>query len=181
MTPELRRGRVGDGLTSVADAFEQARAAEEALRQAVGAARALGRTWQEIGDAMGMSRQAAYLRFGHVTPGTPAAEAPLPGAAGKAVALLADLIAGRWADARRDFDTRMAATLTAARLADAWTDAVAGFGACERMGAPGTLRVGGYTVVEVRLHCAAGEPTARVAFDDDGAIAGLHLLPGGST
>lgn len=178
MTPELRRGRVGDGLTSVAAAFERASAADDALRNAVDEARALGRTWQEIGDAIGTSRQAAYRRFGRpVTMNTPGTEAALPGAAEKAVALLADLIAGRWADVRRDFDVRMTATLTTGRLADAWTETVAMLGACERMGEPGTLRVGGYTVVHVPLHCAAGEATARVSFDDDGAVAGLHLVP----
>lgn len=172
LTPELRRGQVGDGLTAVAAAFEQARAAEEALRHAVGEARARGRTWREIGDAMGTSREAAYQRFGHVIPSTPAAEATLPGAAEKAVALLTDLIAGRWADVRRDFDARLAATLTSGRLAAT----VAALGACERMGTPDTVRVGGYTVTEVPLHCTAGVVTARVAFDDDGAVAGLHLL-----
>ena len=178
MTPELRRGHVGDGLTAVAAAFEQARGADEALRRAVAEARARGRTWQEIGDAIGTSRQAAYQRFGHVLPDTPPAGATLPGAAGKAVALLADLIAGHWDDVRRDFDERMAATLTTGLLAGAWTETIATVGACERMGEPGTLRVGGYTVVEVPLHCAAGALTARVSFDDDGAVAGLHLLPG---
>lgn len=178
MTPELRRGHVGDGLTSVAAAFERASAADEALRNAVDEARALGRTWQEIADAMGTSRQAAYQRFGRpVTMHTPSAEATLPGAADKAVALLADLIAGHWDDVHQAFDARMTADLTTGRLVAAWTATVATLGACERMGEPGTLRVGGYTVVHVPLHCAAGELTARVSFDDDGAVAGLHLLP----
>lgn len=174
MTPELRRGHVGDGLTSVAAAGERARGADEALRHAVDEARALGRTWQEIADALGTSRQAAYQRFSRpVIVNTPGAESTLPGAADKAVTLLADLIAGRWADARRDFDARLTATLTTGGLVAAWTETV---GTCERMGEPGTLRVGGYTVVHVPLHCAAGELTARVSFDDDGAVAGLHLL-----
>jgi len=176
LTPELRRGHVGDGLTAVAAAFDQARAADEALRHAVAEARALGRTWQEIGDATGTSRDAARLRFGApVTSGTPP-EDVLPDATGKTLALLADLLAGRWADVRRDFDARMTA-LTADAIADAWTAAVTALGPCERTGAPGTLRVGGYTVVEVPLHCAAGDLIVRVSFDDDGAIAGLHLLP----
>jgi hypothetical protein len=176
LTPELRRGHVGDGLTSVAAAFEQARAADETLRHAVDEARALGRTWQEIGDALGTSRQAAYQRFGRpVIVNTPRAEPALPDAADKAVALLADLIAGRWTDARRDFDARLTATLTTGGLVAAWTETV---GTCERMGEPGTLRVGGYTVVDVPLHGTAGDLTARVSFDDDGAVAGLYLLPG---
>ncbi len=174
MTPDLRAGRDDDGLTAVAAAFERARAADAALAHAVAEARALGSTWHEIGDALGMPREAVHQRFDRPAPAG-LAVGPLPGAAGKAVALLADLIAGRWTDARRDFDAQMTATLTIERLVAAWTGTV---GACERMGEPDTVRVGGYTVVDVTLHRAAGELTARVSFDDDGAVAGLHLLPG---
>ena len=41
-------------------------AAAQARRAIVDEARAAGYTWQEIGDALGVSRQAAHERFGSV-------------------------------------------------------------------------------------------------------------------
>ncbi|MFI7676057.1 DUF3887 domain-containing protein [Actinophytocola sp. NPDC049390] len=182
LTLETRQGYVDDGLTAVAEALGQARDAENALRRAVDEARASGRTWQEIGDVLDTSRQAAFQRFGRpVDPrtgtDTTGSDEPLPGAAEKAITLLADLVAGRWAEVGRDFDARMAAELTTDRIADAWAQVVGTFGAHERMGEPATLRVGGYTVVDVPLYCEANELTGRVSFDDDGAVTGLFLLP----
>ena len=182
LTLQTRQGYVDDGLTAVAEALGQAREAEDALRRAVDEARASGRTWQEIGDVLGTSRQAAFQRFGRpVDPRTGAEmtrdDELLPGAAEKAVALLTDLVAGRWTEVGRDFDARMAAELTTDKVADVWAQMVATIGAHERTGEPTALRVGGYTVVNVPLYCEAGELTGRVSFDDDGAVAGLFLLP----
>ena len=42
--------------------------------KAVRAARAQGRTWEEIGEAVGTTRQAAWQRFSKVAPATPSAE-----------------------------------------------------------------------------------------------------------
>jgi hypothetical protein len=39
--------------------------AAAALRLSVERAREAGRTWQELGDVLGVSRQAAFQRFGH--------------------------------------------------------------------------------------------------------------------
>ncbi|MFC4854346.1 DUF3887 domain-containing protein [Actinophytocola glycyrrhizae] len=166
----------------MAGALAKARDAEDALRRAVDAARARGHTWQEIGDVLGTSRQAAFQRFGRpVDPRTGedmARDADLlPGAAEKAVALLADLAAGRWAAVRRDFDARMAAELTTEKIVDVWAQVVGLIGAYERMGEPVALRLGNHTVVNVPLHCEAGQLTGRVSFNDDGTVSGLFLLP----
>lgn len=50
-------------LTAVAVAQVFVRVAEDVLRALVSDARAAGHTWQEIGDALGTSRQAAFQRF----------------------------------------------------------------------------------------------------------------------
>ncbi|WP_459718744.1 hypothetical protein [Actinophytocola sp. KF-1] len=162
----------------MAEALGHARAAEDALRRAVDEARASGRTWQEIGDVLGTSRQAAFQRFGRQADARTRADLPaddelLPGAAGKATALLTALVAGRWTEV----GAHMAADLTVDEVAGAWARVAGTVGACERTGEPTTLRVGGYTVVDVPLYCATGELTGRVSFDDDGAVAGLFLLP----
>ena len=47
----------------------------EVQDKAVRAARAQGRTWEEIGEAVGTTRQAAWQRFSKVAPANPIPEA----------------------------------------------------------------------------------------------------------
>jgi hypothetical protein len=54
----------GPGLAAIRLARELRRLADGALRVTVERARAAGNTWQEIGDALGTTRQAAFQRFG---------------------------------------------------------------------------------------------------------------------
>jgi hypothetical protein len=71
--PAAGTGRAGDvpgstepaGLDAVRSASELSALAGDALRLAVDLARAAGRTWQELGEVLGVSRQAAFQRFGH--------------------------------------------------------------------------------------------------------------------
>ena len=53
----------------VLDAARDLRRAETVLHDSVGAARASGVSWQVIGYALGMSRQAAQQRFSVPAPG----------------------------------------------------------------------------------------------------------------
>ncbi|MGI8945769.1 MAG: ECF-type sigma factor [Thermoleophilaceae bacterium] len=50
-------------LRAVAEAVDRVRAGEARLRELVALARANGRSWGEIGIALGVSRQAARERF----------------------------------------------------------------------------------------------------------------------
>lgn len=43
---------------------------ERELRRTVVEARRAGATWREVGEVLGVSRQAAYDRFGHRRPAT---------------------------------------------------------------------------------------------------------------
>lgn len=161
-------------LDSVVVAREAARSAEEALRDAVEQARAAGHTWQEIGEILGTSRQAAFQRFGRpVEPRTEAAA----GAVERAVTVVADLVAGRWDDVRRNFDEPMTAELTADKLAAVWAQVVGTIGRYEHRGEPFAVQIGEHAVVTVLLHCEAGEVNARVAINRDGTVGGLFLLP----
>ena len=77
-------------------AFIQGAASEitEGTQAAVERARTAGHTWAEVGQVLGISRQAAFQRFGRpVDPrtGQPMAAALLPGAAERGAALLTDL------------------------------------------------------------------------------------------
>jgi hypothetical protein len=52
-----------DPLEGLCESAGLARAVDKLQRHLVGQARAKGQTWTEIGDALGVSRQAAWERF----------------------------------------------------------------------------------------------------------------------
>ncbi len=52
------------GIQRVKDAARHLERAESDLRASVARARERGATWQQVGDALGISRQAAHERFG---------------------------------------------------------------------------------------------------------------------
>jgi hypothetical protein len=163
----------------VAQARARAQRADEALRTAVDSARSAGHTWQEIGDVLGTSRQAAFQRFGRpLDPrtGIPMAQAILPGAADRALALLAEIQANNWARARRGFSRDLAGKLDDAALAAAWARVVGLVGAYEHTGEPLVRQLGDFTVVDVPLSFEAGELVGRISFDADGRISGLLFL-----
>jgi Protein of unknown function (DUF3887) len=156
----------------------------EGMQTAVRRAREGGSTWAEVGQVLGISRQAAFQRFGRPADprtGKPMAELILPGAAERGAALLADLMAGRWAQACRDFGERVAQKLDAEGAAVMWARLTAMIGQVEQVGEPLAYQVGDLTLVDVPLSFEAAERTARVTYDQDGKVAGLHFLPPGFT
>ena len=167
-------------------AFIQGAASEigEGMQAAVQRARKAGRTWAEVGQVLGISRQAAFQRFGKLADprtGQPMASLALPGAAERGAALLADLVAGRWAQACRDFDDRVAQKLDAERMAVMWARLTGMIGLLEQLGEPLAYQAGDLTLVEIPLSFEAAERTARIAYDREGKVAGLHFLPPGFT
>ena len=186
LTVSTRQGNLDTMSTETLDALATAlatvRDAETGLRDAVDAARDAGRTWTEIGDVLGTTRQAAFQRFGRpVDPrtGEPMNASVLPGAAEAAVALFIDLVEGRWEDVRRDFDRTVAEALPdAATVASTWAGLSGRLGRYEgRMGAPFAHQLGDYTVVDVPLEFEVGTQTGRISFDRDGKVAGILVLP----
>lgn len=168
-----------DPLTAVRSARQLSRSVDDALRAAVRRARDAGRTWQEIGDLLGTSRQAAFQRFGRpIDPrtGAPMAQALLPGAAELAATLLADLMSARYDDVRRDFDDTMRKSLDAAKLADTTAQVAGMVGAYEGMGKPFARAQNEFTVVDVPLRFEAGDMVGRVVYRSDGQVAGLFVL-----
>lgn len=171
----------GGALAAVETALHTVRRAESDLRTAVDRARSAGRSWAEIGETLGTSRQAAFQRFGRpIDPRTGALLAPdlPPGAAEAAldgaVEVIAALAAGRWEAVRRDFDPRLAAALPdAAAVAATWARLAALVGAYEGIGEPWVHRIGELAVVDVPLYFEAGDLVGRIGYRDDGTIAGL--------
>jgi hypothetical protein len=167
-------------------AFIQDAASEigEGMQAAVHRARKAGRTWAEVGQVLGISRQAAFQRFGKPADprtGQPMASSILPGAAERAAALLADLVAGRWAQVCRDFDDRVAQQRDADGMAVAWARLTGMIGLLEQVGEPVAYQAGDHTLVDIPLSFEAAERTARIAYDREGKVAGLHFLPPGFT
>jgi uncharacterized protein DUF3887 len=168
-----------DPLAGIRHALDVRRQADLVLAAAVDAARAAGCTWQQVGDVLGTSRQAAFQRFGHpVDPRTGQAmdRTTLDRADARALEIFTALAAGRWEAAGADFDPAMAQALPAAGRADAWAAVVGLVGAYERAGEPSVRRQGDHTVVDVPLVFEAGDMTGRVSFHADGKVAGLFVL-----
>jgi hypothetical protein len=167
-------------LSALATARDLAAAIDRVTRAAVDRARERGHTWQEIGEVLGTTRQAAFQRFGRpLDPrtGRPMAEAMLPGAADRAVELFADLVERRWSAICQNFDEQVAARLDPVGLAAVWAQIVGMVGQFERVGAPLARQAGDYTVVDVPLVFEAGDRLGRVSFDQQGKVAGLFFLP----
>jgi hypothetical protein len=169
-------------LAAIASARRLSAVAEAAMQQAVDRARAAGHSWREIGDVLETSRQAAFQRFGRpVDPrtGAPMSRAVPPGMTDKAITIFADMAAGRWERARRDFHEIMQSKLSAERLAEGWVRTIGRIGSFERMGEALAYPdpVEGGTIVDIPLYFEAGERTGRVSFDDDAKVVGLFIRP----
>lgn len=156
----------------------QARAAE-LVAAAVERARGAGLTWQQIGDVLGVSRQAAFQRFGKpIDPRTGEAmnTTPLPEAADLAETVIDDLSGSRWASVVARFDQVVAERLNAEGLAAAWAQVVGTVGAYEGHGEVELKRAADLTITTTPLAFEAGDFVARISFRDDQTIAGLLLL-----
>lgn len=168
-----------DWAAPIGHAVSMQTAAEGVVRAVVQQARQNGATWQAIGDALGVSRQAAFQRYGKpIDPRTGKAmnNTPLPGTAELATSVIEDLAAGHWARVTEQFDPTMRDGLSEDALAAAWAQIVGLTGAYEGRGEPEVARADEVTVTNTRISFEAGDYTARITFRDDRSIAGLHIL-----
>ncbi|MEU6049213.1 DUF3887 domain-containing protein [Streptomyces xanthochromogenes] len=166
----VRRARDVDGL------------AGQVLKLTVQQSRDAGHTWQEIGELLGVTRQAAFQRFGK--PIDPRTGAPMDktvrmeNAAERARQIAEAVLGDRMDEARPYFN---------AQVLEAFTDEARGSGMATVAGlvgafegfaedAPFVRRVGDHTVVDIPLHYEAGDMKARVAFDTEEKVAGLFIL-----
>ncbi|MGN6741772.1 MAG: DUF3887 domain-containing protein [Amnibacterium sp.] len=160
----------------------QARAAA-LVSAAVEQARATGCTWQQVGEVLGISRQAAFQRFGKpVDPRTGEVmdTTPFPESGALAGAVIEDLAHARWAAVADRFDATVAERLDVDGLAAAWAQVIGMVGAYEGHGEVEAARAGDFTVTNTPLTFEAGDFVARITFREDRTIAGLFLLPAGT-
>ncbi|MBU6248264.1 MAG: alpha/beta hydrolase [Xanthomonadaceae bacterium] len=107
-----------------------------------------------------------------------AARAATETCVGRSGELLQALRGGRYEDATRHFDARMAAALPARTIGQLWSTMLpAKVGAFTSSDAPSTARAGDLQVVQTPLHFARGGLLMRVACQADGTIGGLYFLP----
>ncbi|MGF0118627.1 DUF3887 domain-containing protein [Promicromonospora sp. Marseille-Q5078] len=150
------------------------------VQSEVDLARAQGETWAGIGAGLGLSRQAAFRRYGtkkKTTKGVDMTTALMASAPERVHLLVSHLDQGRFDAARDDFDDPLATALPAERLEQVWEDLVRSVGAFEDFGEETSLVVDSNVVVEVRLRFEAGALTCRTAWAPSGRIAGLFFLP----
>ncbi len=170
-----------DWAGSIRHAVSIQAAADDVVRAVVQQARQHGATWQVVGDALGVTRQAAFQRYGKPTDprtGEPMNTTPLPGVAELAASVIQDLAAGQWSRVTEQFDPTMRDGLSEDALAAAWAQIVGLSGGFEEHGQPEAVRAGDVTITNTALSMEAGDYTARITFRDDRTIAGLHIMGG---
>lgn len=168
-----------DPLEAVRAAREVQDQADALMAAAVQQARAAGRTWQQIGEVLGVTRQAAFQRYGRpIDPrtGEPMNTTALAGADELAWAVIDELAGARWADVSARFDATMRDGLTDEGLAESWAHIVGLAGAYEGHGDTEAVRAGDFTTTNTPLNFEAGDFVARITFRDDRTIAGLYIL-----
>lgn len=168
--------------------------AERGLADAVRRARAAGRSWAAVGDALGTSRQNAFKRFGSPrdprtgTSMTPSDRRDAVTATTERVFALVD--AGDHDQLRELMPADVARVLTRDVVLDTWAGAVAETGnlvRCEDTrvelpgGEPVDAPVLGTVVGATTLVCEAGEWHGRVAVGQDGEVLGLLVVPPGTS
>jgi len=164
---------------TIAAAAHICASADQLLAATVQCARADGASWQVIGDALGVTRQAAFQRFGKpLDPrtGEPMNTTPLADAPNLTRTILDDLTAGSWTAVTARFDATMSEALSDDGLGEVWAQIIGQVGALERRGTTQSSRAGELTITNTPLTFEAGDLTARITFRDDRSIAGLYFL-----
>jgi hypothetical protein len=158
-------------MSALLSARTAAEAIEQATRLLVAQARASGRTWQEIGELLAISRQAAQQRFGQPVP-----EAEHAHLAARAAEVVAQVDAGAWDEVTADWDDVMRGELGVERLAEGWRKIAASAGPLQTIGHSSIVRKGPYRIADVPLIFEHGPMKARVVFNHEDRISGLFLL-----
>ncbi|GAB3255433.1 hypothetical protein GCM10027425_15500 [Alteromonas gracilis] len=182
-----------DPLDGVRRADAGVRDAHLALRRAVLEARDAGVAWARIGETLGITRQAAFKRFGaprdprtgETMTATPLDTATLIDAT---ETLWRDIDAGAWEAVELRLHPEVAGVLDRDAVLGTWASAVAETGNLEACRDPriedghgvaledGQAVLGG-VVAHAELVCEAGTWLGRVAWDEQARVAGLLILP----
>jgi len=182
-----------DQIRGIRHADELVRRSRELLQEAVSTARSRDVSWQEIGDALGVSRQAAFKRFGTKGEGETMA-APGIDLTDRTSEVFAHLDAGDYEAVRAHMTYTCGRALTKRKLMGVWDQVRSESGrldACVEatvQTADGSTPLAKFAnrhlstgaIVQVTLRHEAGEWIGRVAYNGSGRITGILIAPPGS-
>lgn len=177
-----------DEILAASDALQDAR---RSLESAVLTARASGHTWAEIGETLGMTRQAAYKRFGSPTDPRTGERIAKRGVADvvELTERVFTLIASAdYAQLARLMHPSTALELSSNVIAATWQSVLTEVGELTELQNTHVVLLGG-VVVETDeqvlgtvigatvIECEAGQLLGRVAFSDEAKVVGLLIVP----
>ena len=177
----------------IVEAHAELERAKQNLRLAVHEARAEGRTWADIGRTLGMTRQAAFKRFGHAV--HPVTGRAITGArmSVEQVKNLTERVfqlisTGDYAGLEPLLHPDVRSELPEALVMDTWTRVLSEVGSLETQSDTHVVispdekveddeQLLGTVVGVTTLNCEAGELMGRVAVDDQLRVVGLLIVP----
>lgn len=152
---------------------------DQTLHDSVDQARAQNVSWQQIGDVLGISRQAAFQRFrntndpkGNSSMKTRDNTAMIP----KAEAIYRHLEGGDYDSVGRQMTFIAHRILNEKKVMGVWGEATAMVGALESVGESFARPSGSNVVVESPLAFEAGDLVGRIAFNRRNKIVGMLIL-----
>ena len=170
-------GQAFTALAALSATRSLSRTVDDVLEALVRQARSEGATWQQVGNALGTTRQNAYQRFGHAEPEAERTEAmPTADAANDALEVFDAYARNDFERVARDFDGTMRERLTGELLSASWRQVTEAFGDYVSMGGPVERVIGQHAVIDIPLTFTRGEVKGRVAYDAERSVAGLFLL-----
>lgn len=163
---------------SLAAASQLASAAERSLHLLVAEARAAGMTWAQVGEVLGVTRQAAQKRFGGQVPERVARE-PLeapPHLVELALELLDDAVAGRIERIEERASAHLRKVAGDAGLGPAFLAVVPAFGEFLSREEPEVQVVGRVAIVSALERRTLRSVRAEVCLSFEGSLLGLNYL-----
>lgn len=174
----------------IRQADELVRRSRNLMQELVLTARSHGVSWQEIGGALGVSRQAAFKRFGTKDEGA-TMTAPVIDLAERTSEVFANLDAGDYEAVRAHMTYACGRALTKRKLMSVWDQVRSDTGRLEACVDSTVQTAEGSTplsrlanrhlstgpIVQVTLRHEAGEWIGRVAYNGSGKIIGILIAP----
>lgn len=182
-----------DEIALIRDADELARRSRERLHELVAAARERGTSWQSIGDALGVSRQAAFKRFSVQNEGEPMS-AQIVNLLDRTSEVFQSLDAGDYESVRAHMTYTCTRALSKRKLMGVWNQVASESGRLEACSdstvqtPDGSTALSKFTnrhlntgaIVQTTLQHEAGEWIGRVAYNGSGKITGILIAPPGT-
>ena len=182
-----------DALEGIELAIEIERAAQGHLESCVVAARARGVSWRAIGNAFGITRQAAFKKFGSVSTSEIGEETmgnQIIDLTSRTEDVFTHLSRGDYGSIKTMMTFICSRILTKKALMGVWSQVVEGTGKFESCSKTTVQTADGTSVVTQRLNqflaggltgqtqinCEAGEWLGRVAFNGSGKVTGILIV-----